>query len=73
MRLGDHIGDLFVNLVCFLHSIEVRLKEFLKAGMRSLALFDESNLVADTEAILEEERATDALECTLAHDTNAVA
>ena len=50
-----------MNLVCFLHSIEVRLKEFLEARMRSLALFDESNLIAGTEAILQEERATDAL------------
>ena len=40
--------------------------------MGSAALFDKSDLIANTEAVFEEKRAAKALEGTLAHDANTV-
>ena len=36
------------------------------------ALFDKSDLVANTESVLEEQGAAKALECALAHDADTV-
>ena len=61
-----------MHLVRFLDAIEVGLEELLKAWVRSPSLLDEGDLVANTEAILEEERAAQALKGTLAHNSNTV-
>ena len=62
-----------MDLAGFLDALEVRLHVLLEARMGPSALLDESDAIADSKAILEEERATDALQLALHHDANAVA
>ena len=62
-----------MDLASFLDSLKVRLQVLLETRMRLSALFNESDAIADAETILEEERATYALQLALHHDADAVA
>ena len=73
LRFWNNERDFFVDLACFLDALEVRLHVLYKTRMGLSALLDERDAIADAEAILEEERATNALQLTLHHDTDAVA
>ena len=61
-----------MHLSCFLNAIEVGGEEGFEVRVCLSSFLDEGELVADTEAILEEKRAANALKSALAHDTNAV-
>lgn len=61
-----------MHLVSLLDATEIGLEELLEAWVRLSSLLDEGDLVANTEAVLEEERAAKALKSTLAHDSNTV-
>ena len=61
-----------MHFVSFLDTIKIGLEELLEARVGSSSLLDEGDLVADTEAILEEKRAAEALKSTLAHDSNTI-
>ena len=62
-----------MDLTLFSHATEVRFHELVQTGVRSSSLLNERDLVAKAEAILQEEGAANALESTLAHDTDSVA
>ena len=62
-----------MDLASFLDALEVRLHVLFETRMGLSALLDESDAIADAEAILEEERATNALQLALHHDADAVA
>lgn len=62
-----------MHFVSLLDTIKIGLEELLEARVGSSSLLDEGYLVADTEAILEEERAAEALKSTLTHDSNTIA
>jgi len=61
-----------MHIASLLNSLEVRVHEWLKVWMHFLVLLDEGQLVASTKAVLQEERATDALKSAFAHDSNSV-
>ena len=62
-----------MDLASFLHALEVRLHVLFQTRMRPSALLDKCDAIADAEAILQEERATNALHLALHHYANAVA
>ena len=72
LRLWNDVRDLLVHLAGLLNALEVRLEELFEAWVGSSSLLDECNLVADTETVLEEERAAEALHRALAHDADTV-
>ena len=73
LRLWNDVRDLLVDLTGLLNALEVRLEELFEAWVGSSSLLDECNLVADTETVLEEKRAAEALHRAFAHDANTVA
>ena len=61
-----------MDLTALDYVLEVGLQEGVELWMRLSALLHEGQLVACAKAILQEERAAKALECTLAHDADTV-
>ena len=61
-----------MNLRCSLHATEVGGDEGFEVRMYLSSLLDESDSVANAEAVLEEQGAADALKGTLAHDSDTV-
>ena len=62
-----------MHFVRLLHTLEVGLHELLQAWVRPSSFLHESDPVSQSEAILEEERAAQALHSTLDHDTDTIA
>ena len=61
-----------MDLTLFDHATEVRFHELVQTRVRLSSHLNERDLVANAEAILQEEGTADALEGALAHDSDAV-
>ena len=53
-------------------ALKVGHEEFVETRVGSAALFDKSDLIANTEAVFEEKRSTETLHSSLAHDADSV-
>ena len=57
----------------FFDACEVRLEVFFQPRVHLLVLLHEGYLIAEAKAVLQEERAPDALQLPLDHDANTIA
>lgn len=62
-----------MNLAGMLQALEVGLEVFLEVGVNLSALLYKGDAISDTETVLEEKWAANALDLALHHDADAVA